>query len=197
VTSSNATAGGVSTGLGVSPTHINAVVGIAKAYATRVGEGPFPTEALDAVGDSIREHGGEFGSVTGRPRRCGWFDLPLLRYSNIINGMQSLILTKLDVLDHLEKIPVCTGYRYGGEKLHEMPALPRILEAVEPVYDERPGWKSPTQGITRYQDLPQAAKDYVQYLADQTGIEIGAISTGPERDQTIFVEGSKLEALLR
>ena len=197
VTSSNATAGGVSTGLGVSPTHIDAVVGIAKAYATRVGEGPFPTEAKDAIGDSIREHGGEFGSVTGRPRRCGWFDLPLLRYSNIINGMQSLILTKLDVLDHLEKIPVCTGYRYGGKKLQEMPALPRILEAVEPVYDERPGWKSSTQGLTRYQELPQAAKDYVQYLADQTGVEIGAISTGPERDQTIFVEGSKLEGLLR
>jgi adenylosuccinate synthase len=162
-----------------------------------VGEGPFPTEALDAVGDSIREHGGEFGSVTGRPRRCGWFDLPLLRYSNILNGITSLVLTKLDVLDHLDKIPVCTAYRYKGEVLKEMPALPRVLEAVEPVYNERPGWQCATQGMKQYDELPQAAKDYVRYLADQTGIEIGAISTGPERDQTIFVEGSKLKTLLR
>ncbi len=197
VTSSNATAGGVSTGLGVAPMHINAVVGIAKAYATRVGEGPFPTEARDAIGDSIREHGGEFGSVTGRPRRCGWFDLPLLRYSNILNGITSLVLTKLDVLDHLDKIPVCTAYRYKGEILKEMPALPRVLEAVEPVYDERPGWKCSTQGMKQYDKLPQSAKDYVGYLADQTGIEIGAISTGPEREQTIFVEGSKLKTLLK
>ena len=197
VTSSNATVGGVCTGLGTSPQSIDAVVGIAKAYATRVGEGPFPTEARDGDGDSLREHGGEFGSVTGRPRRCGWFDLPLLHYSSIINGLQSLILTKLDVLDHLEKIPVCTAYRYGGEVLHEMPALPRILEAVEPVYDERPGWKAPTQGITSYDELPQAAKDYVEYLQEQSGIEIGAISTGPERSQTITIEGSKLQSWLR
>ena len=196
VTSSNATAGGIATGLGVSPLRIDGIVGIAKAYSTRVGSGPFQTEAHDDRADLLREEGSEFGSVTGRPRRCGWFDVPLLRYANMINGFSSLIITKLDVLDRVDMIPVCTAYRYKGEILREMPALPRVLEAIEPVYDPRPGWRCPTQGVTHYDKLPQAAKDYVSYLVDQTGIEIGAVSTGPERDQTIVLPGSKLESLL-
>ena len=196
VTSSNATAGGIATGLGVSPVCIDAVVGIAKAYSTRVGSGPFQTEADDDRADLLREEGVEFGSVTGRPRRCGWFDVPLLKYAHRINGFASLIITKLDVLDRLDTIPVCTAYRYRGEILPEMPALLRVLEAVEPVYDKRPGWSSPTQGITDYDSLPQAAKDYLTYLADQTGVEVGAVSTGPERNETILAPGSKLESLL-
>ena len=196
VTSSNATAGGIATGLGVSPVHIDAVVGIAKAYATRVGSGPFQTEAHDEKADLLREEGAEFGSVTGRPRRCGWFDVPLLKYAHMVNGFASLIVTKLDVLDRLDVIPVCTAYRYQGEVLSDMPALTGVLEAVEPVYDERPGWSGKTQGITDYDALPQGAKDYLTYLSDQTGIEVGAISTGPERDETILVPGSKLESLL-
>lgn len=197
VTSSNATAGGVCTGLGVSPVHVDAVVGIVKAYITRVGGGPFQTEADGDAAQMLRDQGGEYGSVTGRPRRCGWFDAPLLRYSNTINSFASLIVTKLDVLDGLKTIPVCTAYRYKGEILEDMPALPHVLEGVEPVYDERPGWEGTTKGVTDYDALPQGAKDYVQFLSDQVQVEIGAISTGPERDETILVGGSTLEKLLK
>ena len=197
VTSSNATAGGVCTGLGVSPVHVDAVVGIVKAYITRVGGGPFQTEADGDAAQMLRDQGGEYGSVTGRPRRCGWFDAPLLRYSNTINSFASLIVTKLDVLDGLKTIPVCTAYRYKGEILEEMPALPHVLEGVEPVYDERPGWEGTTKGVTDYEALPQGAKDYLQFLSDQVQVEIGAISTGPERDETILVGGSTLEKLLK
>jgi adenylosuccinate synthase len=197
VTSSNATAGGVCTGLGVSPVHVDAVIGIVKAYITRVGGGPFQTEAKGDAAQRLRDQGGEYGSVTGRPRRCGWFDAPLLRYSNTINSFASLIVTKLDVLDGLKTIPVCTAYRYKGEILADMPALPHVLEGVEPVYDERPGWEGTTKGVTDYDALPQGAKDYVQFLSDQVQVEIGAISTGPERDETILVKGSTLERLLK
>ena len=197
VTSSNATAGGVCTGLGVSPVHVDAVIGIVKAYLTRVGGGPFQTEAEGDAAQRLRDQGGEYGSVTGRPRRCGWFDVPLLRYSNTINSFASLIVTKLDVLDGLEKIPVCTAYRYKGEILEDMPALPHVLEAVEPVYDERPGWEGSTKGTTDYDALPQGAKDYVQFLSDQVQVEIGAISTGPERDETILLSDSTLARLLK
>jgi len=197
VTSSNATAGGVCTGLGVSPVHVDAVVGIVKAYITRVGGGPFQTEADGDAAQMLRDQGGEYGSVTGRPRRCGWFDAPLLRYSNTINSFASLIVTKLDVLDGLKTIPVCTAYRYKGEIHEEMPALPHVLEGVEPVYDERPGWEGTTKGVTDYEALPQGAKDYLQFLSDQVQVEIGAISTGPERDETILVGGSTLEKLLK
>ena len=145
---------------------------------------------------TLRKHGGEFGTVTGRPRRCGWFDLPLSNYVHMVNGLTSIIVTKLDVLDHRETIPVCTGYRYQGETLSEMPALSRVLEKVEPVIEERPGWHCSTRGVKSYDELPQAAKDYLTYLEDKMEVEIGAISTGPERDETIIREGSKLVGLL-
>jgi len=195
VTSSSASAGGACTGTGVPPTRISAVVGVAKAYTTRVGGGPFPTEALDATGDQIRERGHEFGSVTGRPRRCGWVDVPLLRYSAMLNGMDSLVITKLDVLDELEKIPVCVAYRAGRREVADVPATSRGLETMEPVYECLPGWQTSTAGISRYEDLPQNARNYLAYLENRTGIEIGCISTGPERSQTIVRPGSRFEQL--
>ena len=196
VTSSSATAGGACTGVGVSPTRIDAVVGVSKAYITRVGGGPCPTESRGEAGQKLRDRGNEFGAVTGRPRRCGWFDAPLLRYSAMLNQFASLVITKLDVLDHLEEIPVCTAYRYHSELLDEMPALARVLEEIEPVYESVRGWNCSTEGLAEYSQLPQAAKDYLQYLEDQTGVEVGCISTGPEREQTILKPGSRLEKLL-
>ncbi len=196
VTSSNATAGGVCTGSGVSPRHIDGVIGIAKAYATRVGGGGFATELNDAAGDELRKAGAEFGTVTGRPRRCGWFDIPLARYATAVNALSSLVVTKLDVLDYLESIPVCTGYRYKGELIQGMPALAEVYEQVEPVYEERPGWATSTAGITDFAKLPPKAKDYIGYLEDRLEVEIGCISTGPERDETIVRGGSELERLI-
>jgi adenylosuccinate synthase len=192
VTSSSASAGGACIGLGVPPTRIGRVVGISKAYTTRVGGGPFPTEARGPDGDKIRERGSEFGAVTGRPRRCGWFDLPVLRYSRAINGVDSLVITKLDVLDHLEEIPVCAGYRYRGAELKEMPALASVLEGVEPVYRTVPGWQSPTFGLTDYAQLPARARDYLKFLGDSAEVDICVVSTGPERDQTVWIPGSNL-----
>jgi adenylosuccinate synthase len=192
VTSSSATAGGACIGAGVPPTAIGGVIGVSKAYITRVGSGPFPTELQDEVGERIRKAGNEFGAVTGRPRRCGWFDIPLLRYTAMINGFSSLVITKLDVLDQFDEISVCTEYR----GLKSMPATFRALEAVEPVYKKVPGWKSATRGLTRYEDLPQRAVDYLKFLSDSTGVEVGCISTGPERDETILMPGSRLASLL-
>ena len=197
VTSSNATAGGVATGLGVSPVHVDAVIGITKAYVTRVGSGPFPTEDEGDQGSRLREKGHEFGTVTGRPRRCGWFDVVLCRYAHTVNHFASMVVTKLDVLDSFETIPVCVGYRYRGEVIEEMPALSRVLEEIEPVYEDRPGWNCSTEGITEFDELPAAARDYLKYLEDKTEVEIGCVSTGPERDQTIIRKGSKLETLLK
>jgi len=196
VTSSSAAAGGVSTGTGVPPCRIGGVVGIAKAYATRVGAGPFPTEALDERGESLRRIGNEFGAVTGRPRRCGWFDVPLLRYTSMLNGFDSLSITKLDVLDQMELIPVCVGYRQGGVPIEAMPARADELETVEPLYEMLPGWAMPTEGITVYEKLPANARRYLDFLEEKVGVEIGCISTGPERNQTIFRPGSKMEKLL-
>ena len=196
VTSSNAAAGGASTGMGVSPTRIDAVIGVSKAYITRVGGGPFPTESRGEAGQTLRERGNEFGAVTGRPRRCGWFDAPLLRYAAMLNNFTSVVITKLDVLDHLEEIPICTGYRYRGEILAEMPVLARVLDQVEPVYETVPGWSSSTEGLRDYSHLPDRAKAYLQYLEDRMGVEVGAMSTGPERQQMILKPGSKLEKLL-
>ena len=196
VTSSSAAAGGASTGVGVAPTRIGAVVGVSKAYITRVGAGPFPTEIGDEAGQILRERGNEFGAVTGRPRRCGWFDAPLLRYSAMLNHFTSLVITKLDVLDHLKEIPVCTGYRYRGEVLAEMPALARVLDEIEPVYETVTGWNCSTEGLTDYSQLPEAARSYLKYLEDQTGVETGCVSTGPEREQTILKPGSRLKGLL-
>jgi adenylosuccinate synthase len=195
VTSSSASAGGASTGTGVPPTKIDAVVAVAKAYVTRVGGGPFPTEALDAMGDRIRERGNEFGSVTGRPRRCGWFDVPLLRYAAMLNGIDSLVVTKLDVLDELDKIPVCVAYRCGRHEVAEIPPTSRGLETVEPVYECLPGWQTATAGISRFEDLPEKARQYLAYLENRTGVEIGCVSTGPERNQTIVRRGSRFENL--
>ena len=196
VTSSSATAGGACTGLGVPPTRIQGVIGVSKAYITRVGTGPFPSESKDAVGDLLRREGNEYGSVTGRPRRCGWFDAPLLRYTAIVNGFDSLFITKLDVLDQLAKIPVCVGYRLNGKEVQDMPATYRSLEDVEPLYEELPGWQTSTRGVTRYEDLPEKARAYLTFLQDRAGVEIGAISTGPERTETIIRAGSKLGELI-
>jgi adenylosuccinate synthase len=196
VTSSSAGAGGASTGTGVPPTRIGGVIGVSKAYITRVGGGPFPTEDHGATGDRLRKVGNEFGAVTGRPRRCGWFDVPLLRYTAMINGFDSLIITKLDVLDGFSEIPVCTGYRIGGKEVKGMPATAEAVAAIEPVYKNVPGWSAPTAGLTNYRDLPAGAKDYLKFLEERTGVEIGAISTGPERTQTMIVPGSQFEKLL-
>jgi adenylosuccinate synthase len=196
VTSSSAAAGGASTGTGVPPTRIHGIIGVSKAYITRVGSGPFPTESLDGGGELLRREGNEFGAVTGRPRRCGWFDAPLLRYTAMVNGFDSLMITKLDVLDHLQEIPVCTGYRLRGVEVSEMPATYRALEEIEPVYEQLPGWFASTRGITRFEDLPDRARAYLAFLENQTGVEIGGVSTGPERNQTIIRSGSKLERLI-
>jgi adenylosuccinate synthase len=192
VTSSSATAGGACTGAGVPPTSIGGVIGVSKAYTTRVGSGPFPTELNDENGERIRKGGNEFGAVTGRPRRCGWFDVPLLRYTAMVNGFDSLVITKLDVLDQFDQIPVCVGYR--GVK--EMPATFHALDAAEPVYETQPGWKSKTRGLKREQDLPPRARDYLKFLSEKTGVEVGCVSTGPERDETIMIAGSRMDQLL-
>ncbi|AXC13212.1 Adenylosuccinate synthetase [Acidisarcina polymorpha] len=185
VTSSSATAGGAVTGTGVGPTKIGTVIGVTKAYVTRVGEGPFPTEIHDEAGDSLRARGHEYGAVTGRPRRCGWLDLPLLRYSNQVNGSEWLVVTKLDVLDELAEIPVCTGYKIGGKLIDSIPADVRGLESIEPVYRTLPGWRQPTEGITDFDRLPVAAKEYLRFLESESGARIGMVSTGPDRDQTL------------
>ena len=196
VTSSSAAAGGASTGTGVPPTKIHGVIGVSKAYITRVGSGPFPTESHDGGGELLRREGNEFGAVTGRPRRCGWFDVPLLRYTALINGFDTLLITKLDVLDLLDEIPVCVGYRLKGETVTEMPATYRALEAIEPAYEMLPGWKTVTRGVTSWDELPAKARAYLTFLESRTGVEIGGVSTGPERNETIIRAASRLEKLI-
>jgi adenylosuccinate synthase len=196
VTSSSATAGGACIGLGIPPTRIHGVVGVSKAYITRVGSGPFPSEEHGPIGEQIRKAGKEFGAVTGRPRRCGWFDVPLLRYTAMINGFDSLIMTKLDVLDELDEIPVCVAYKLDGSILEEMPARNGDVERIEPVLERIKGWKQSTRGISRYEQLPAAARSYLEFLGSETGVEIGCVSTGPERTETMVLKGSKLEQLL-
>jgi adenylosuccinate synthase len=186
VTSSSATSGGAVTGTGVPPTAITTVIGVTKAYCTRVGGGPFPTELHDDIGEAIRRKGNEFGAVTGRPRRTGWIDLPLLRYSNMINGTAWLVVTKLDVLDELEEIPVCVGYKIDGRATEVIPAQAATFEKVEPVYAKLPGWKSNTFGVSDYEQLPPRAKQYLAFLEKETGAKIGIVSTGPDREQTAF-----------
>ncbi|MBI3895275.1 MAG: adenylosuccinate synthase [Acidobacteria bacterium] len=196
VTSSSATAGGACTGLGIAPTRISGIVGVSKAYATRVGNGPFPSEDNSATGEVLRNCGQEYGSVTGRSRRCGWMDLPVLRYSAGVNGLDSLIITKLDVLDTLGEIPVCVSYEVEGAHLDEIPSQADVLGRVHPVYRTFPGWKQPTFGLTRYSDLPKEARLYLEFIRDQVGVEISVISTGPEREQSIILPGTRLEKLL-
>ena len=186
VTSSNASIGGVCTGLGIGPRSINGVLGVVKAYTTRVGEGPLPTELFGDMGNRLRESGHEYGAVTGRPRRCGWYDAVAVRYGVRINGLDALALTKLDVLDGLETIDVCTAYRCGGRTITEFPSDITQLAACEPVYETLPGWSAPTKGARRFQDLPEAARRYVARLEEVTGVPAALISTGSERDDTII-----------
>jgi adenylosuccinate synthase len=196
VTSSNATSGGAFTGLGVAPTRLTGVVGVTKAYTTRVGSGPFPTEMIDGDAAEVRERGNEFGAVTGRPRRCGWLDLPVLKYAKMLNGIDSLVVTKLDVFDAQKEIQVCTGYRYKGAILREMPCDVETLAKIEPEYKTLRGWAQPTPGIQDVKDLPIAARDYLNFISDALEVEIGMISTGPERDATIIPRGSRLAGWL-
>jgi adenylosuccinate synthase len=189
VTSSSATSGGAVIGTGVPPTAISTVIGVTKAYCTRVGEGPFPTELHGTEGDELRKRGNEFGAVTGRPRRCGWIDLPLLRYSAMINGIEWLVVTKMDVLDHLAEIPVCVGYKINGKKTSEIPAQISGYDKIECLYEKLPGWKKTTSGIDEFEKLPQKARDYLEFIAKETGTKVGVVSTGPDREQTMYVDG--------
>ncbi len=194
VTSSSASVGGVCTGLGVGPRAIDGILGVVKAYTTRVGEGPLPTELAGPVGERLRETGQEFGAVTGRPRRCGWFDAVAVRYTARVNGLDALALTKLDVLDGLDAIEICTGYRVGGAVTGDFPSDCAQLAAAEPVYEQWPGWAAPTRGLRRYGDLPAEARRYVARLEELTGVPVAIVSTGSGRDDTIVREGSLAEA---
>ena len=196
VTSSNSTAGGACTGLGVGPTGIDGVLGVFKSYGTRVGEGPFPTEDKGPAGEMIRERGHEYGTVTGRPRRCGWFDAVAARYAVRLNGMDSVALTLLDVLDSFEEIRVCTAYRHRGEEIRDFPAEPWVLSACEPVFVKLAGWNRDTSGCRDWDSLPGAARDYVHAIEDLIECDIDLISVGPTPESSILREVSKLSAWL-
>jgi adenylosuccinate synthase len=185
VTSSNASVGGVCTGLGLPPKAIGRVLGVAKAYTTRVGEGPLPTELSGEMGNRLRESGNEYGAVTGRPRRCGWYDAVAVRYAARINGLDGLALTKLDVLDGLERIDICTAYRCHGRTLTDFPADVRQLAECEPVFESMPGWSAPTAGVRSFDRLPQAARNYIARLEEVSGVKAAIVSTGSERHDTI------------
>ncbi len=187
VTSSSATAGGACTGSGVGPTRIDRVVGVAKAYTTRVGEGPFPTELFDADGERLRTVGGEFGTTTGRPRRCGWFDAVVARYAGRVNGLTDLVVTKLDVLTGLERIPVCVAYDVDGERYDEMPPTQTAFHHARPVYEVLEGWSEDISGVRELADLPAAAQAYVHRLEELSGTRVSVIGVGPQRDATIVV----------
>ena len=186
VTSSNATIGGVCTGLGVGPRAIGGVMGVVKAYTTRVGEGPLPTELHDDMGNRLRDSGNEYGAVTGRPRRCGWYDAVAVRYGARVNGLDVLALTKLDVLDGLEEIKICTAYRYGDRTISEFPSEVGQLAACVPIYETLPGWSAPTKGVRRFDDLPDNAKRYIARLEQVSGVAAALVSTGSERHDTIL-----------
>ncbi|BBA71709.1 adenylosuccinate synthase [Geobacter sulfurreducens] len=187
VTSSSTCAGGACTGTGVSPRDIHEIIGISKAYVTRVGSGPFPTELLDADGEKLRQVGHEFGATTGRPRRCGWFDAMVVRYAVRVNGLTGVALTKLDVLNDFETIKVCTGYTFEGKPLADLPANLAVFEKCEPVYEELPGWMSDISGARTFEELPEKAKSYVKRLEQLIGCPIVLVSIGPRRDQTIII----------
>lgn len=186
VTSSNPTAGGVCIGAGIGPTQIDEVVGVAKAYVTRVGEGPFPTELDNEIGEALREKGHEYGVTTGRPRRCGWFDLPILRHAIRVNGLTQVALTKLDILSGFEKIKVCTGYKYGDKVISDFPMDQNIVGDLVPMYDELPGWTEDISEVREYAKLPLNAKKYVEYIEAKCDVKITIIGLGPERDQAIL-----------
>ena len=189
VTSSNPTAGNAATGSGIGPRYIDHVVGVVKAYTTRVGEGPFITELLDTdgPGHQIRETGHEYGTVTGRPRRCGWLDAFMLRYSARLNSIDYLAITRLDILDHMPKIKMCVGYKIGDEVIDRIPASLKVMAQVEPIYEEFDGWMTDISAIRYYEDLPENAKKYLERLSQVAGVELGIVSVGPNREQTIVL----------
>jgi adenylosuccinate synthase len=195
VTSSSASAGGAVIGTGVPPNAIQTVIGITKAYCTRVGGGPFPTEIQGPIAEDLRKRGMEYGAVTGRPRRCGWIDLPLLRYAQMINGVNWWVVTKLDVLDELDEVPVCVGYKVNGKKTESIPALATGFDTVECIYEKMPGWKTSTEGITSFEKLPKKAQGYLQFLEKESGAKIGMVSTGPDRDHTMFMPEFETEII--
>jgi len=188
VTSSNTIAGNACCGAGVGPTHISDVIGIAKAYTTRVGSGPFPTELLDGTGDAIQAKGAEFGATTGRRRRCGWIDMVLLRNSGRLNGLTGIAITKLDVLGGLETLKICTHYEAGGKNIHEFPASLKRLAACRPAYESLPGWSEDISGVRMFEDLPQNARRYIRRIEELSGIPVWIVSVGPGRDQTIIIQ---------
>jgi adenylosuccinate synthase len=188
VTSSSSTSGGAVIGTGVAPTAIDTVIGVTKAYCTRVGEGPFPSEIRDATGDQLRARGNEYGAVTGRPRRCGWLDLPLLRYAGMINGISWLVVTKLDVLDEFAEVPVCVGYKINGKATEEIPAHASGYDHVEGIYTKLPGWRTSTEGVTQFEKLPKSAREYLAFVEKESGARVGVVSTGPGREQTLFLD---------
>jgi len=185
VTSSNSTAGGACIGAGIGPSRIDKVLGVVKAYTTRVGEGPFPTEFGPELMEKIRQKGGEFGATTGRARRCGWFDSVLVKNSVLINGMDSVVITKLDVLDELKTIKICTAYKYKGKTYNNIPGDPGFLDNCEPVYEDHPGWQQDTSNITSYEDLPENARKYIDRMQELIGTEVMLVSVGKSRKQTL------------
>jgi adenylosuccinate synthase len=185
VTSSNATSGGAATGSGVAPNRFDRVIGIVKAYTTRVGSGPFPTELFDESGEFLRSHGFEFGTTTGRPRRCGWYDAPIARYAARINGVTDFVLTKLDVLTGVESIPVCVAYDVEGTRFDEMPVSQTDFHHAKPVYEYLPGWTEDITGVREFDDLPKNARDYVLALEAMSGSRMSAIGVGPARDAVV------------
>ncbi|MDP4126823.1 MAG: adenylosuccinate synthase [Bacillota bacterium] len=185
VTSSNPIAGGACVGAGVGPTRINRVIGVIKAYTTRVGEGPFPTELLDQTGEEMRANGHEFGTTTGRPRRCGWFDAVIGRYTARVSGLSDFAITKLDVLTGLEKLKICVGYRVNGEIITEFPQSQKIFKQCRPLYEEMPGWQEDITNVRRFEDLPKAAQNYVLRIEVLTGVPASLVAVGPGREQTI------------
>jgi len=188
VTSSNTTSGFAATGSGVPPTSIEGVIGVLKAYTTRVGEGPFPSELEDSSAEKLRERGNEYGTTTGRPRRCGWLDLVAARYARRVNGVGAIALTKLDVLDSLDEIPVCVAYRLRGREILDLPSDTIALGEVEPVLQVLPGWEQKTEGLVDYEALPEAAKHYVRFIETFVGAEVALVSTGPKREETVLRE---------
>ena len=185
VTSSNTVAAGACTGSGLGPTYIDRVLGIAKAYCTRVGSGPFPTELLDDVGEAIRQAGHEFGVTTGRPRRCGWFDAVVVRYSALICGLTDLCITKLDIFDDLDEIKICVGYELNGERTDRFPSTTEEIAACKPIYETMPGWKQNTTGIRKFEDLPENAQNYIRRLEELCDVPVSIVAVGPDRKQTI------------
>jgi adenylosuccinate synthase len=187
VTSSHPIAGGACIGAGIGPSKISKVIGVVKAYTTRVGEGPFPTELHDEIGQTIRDTGHEYGTVTGRPRRCGWLDACVIRYAGYLSGIDYMAITRLDILDKLKTLKICVGYKYNGKILDEFPASLKVLDKVEPVYEEFPGWETSLSNIRSYDELPVNAKKYIERLSEVAGIKIGIVSVGPDREQTMIL----------